>query len=91
MKHFLVVLKFELQQYFKNKIFTGITIFLVLAIGILMFFPRISGFFKGDSEPSEPGKKEVRLVIADAEEGREAVRQLFAAAFPGYDVQIIDG
>ena len=91
MKQFLVVLKFELQHYFKNKIFTGITIFLVLAIGILMFFPRISGFFKGDSEPSEPGKKEVMLVSADAEEGREAVRQLFAAAFPGYDVQIIDG
>ena len=32
MKQFLVVLKFELQHYFKNKIFTGITIFLVLAI-----------------------------------------------------------
>lgn len=91
MKQFLVVLKFELQHYFKNKIFAGITIFLVLAIGILMFFPRISGFFKRDSEPSEPGKQEVMLVSADTEEGKEAVRQLFAAAFPGYDVQFIDG
>ena len=39
MKQFLIILKFELQHYFKNKIFAGITIFLVLAIGAVMFFP----------------------------------------------------
>ena len=57
MNQFLIILKFELQHYFKNKIFVGITIFLVLAIGIVMFFPRMSGLFKKESEPAGEEEK----------------------------------
>lgn len=39
MKQFGKILKFELKYYFKNKIFVGVTIFLVLAIAAVMFFP----------------------------------------------------
>ena len=40
MKQFEKILKFELKYYLKNKVFVGITVFLVLLITIVMFFPR---------------------------------------------------
>lgn len=39
MKQFGTILKFELKNYFSNKIFTGVTIFFVAIIAIVMFFP----------------------------------------------------
>lgn len=87
MNQFFIILKFELQHYFKNKIFVGITIFLVLAIGIVMFFPRISGLFEKESEPVGEEDKKVMLVTADTEEEAEVLGQVFSAAFENYDVQ----
>lgn len=87
MKQFLIILKFELQHYFKNKIFAGITIFLVLAIGVVMFFPRISGLFKNESESTEPKQREVMLVAAETPEEGEVLEQVFGAAFEDYNVQ----
>ena len=49
MKQFEKILKFELKYYLKNKVFVGITVFLVLLITIVMFFPRIMDIFKSDS------------------------------------------
>ena len=37
MKQFGKILKFELKGYLKNKVFVGVTIFLVAAIAIAMF------------------------------------------------------
>lgn len=87
MNQFLIILKFELQHYFKNKIFVGITIFLVLAIGIVMFFPRMSGLFKKETEPAGKEEKRVMLVTAGTEEEAEALEQVFSAAFEDYNVQ----
>ena len=87
MKQFLIIIKFELQHYFKNKIFAGITIFLVLAIGVVMFFPRISGLFKNESESTEPKQREVMLVAAETPEEGEVLEQVFGAAFEDYNVQ----
>lgn len=51
MKQFGTILKFELKSYFKNKIFVGVTVFLMLLIAGVMFFPRISAMLeKRDSE-----------------------------------------
>ena len=44
MKQFGKILKFELKGYLKNKIFTGVTIFLVVAIAVAMFIPNIIFF-----------------------------------------------
>ena len=41
MKQFGKILKFELKGYLKNKVFTGVTIFLVVAIAVAMFIPNI--------------------------------------------------
>lgn len=87
MKQFLIILKFELQHYFKNKIFAGITIFLVLAIGVVMFFPRISGLFKNESESTEPERHAVMLVAAETPGEGEVLEQVFGEAFEDYNVQ----
>ena len=48
MKQFGKILKFELKGYLKNKVFLGVTIFLVAAIICVLFFPRISESLKSD-------------------------------------------
>lgn len=40
MKQFFTVFKFELSGYLKNKIFVGLTIFLIAVMGAVLFFPR---------------------------------------------------
>ena len=50
MKQFGKILKFELKGYLKNKVFVGITIFLVVVIAIVMFIPNIIAAFESDNE-----------------------------------------
>ena len=40
MKQFGKILKFELKGYLKNKVFLGVTIFMIAAIIGVLFFPR---------------------------------------------------
>ena len=61
MKQFGKILKFELKNYAKNKAFVGVTIFLMVAIAIVMFFPRITALFESD-DPSEKKATMIRLV-----------------------------
>ncbi len=42
MKQFGRIFQFELKNYLKNKVFVGITLFLVVVIVAVMFFPRIT-------------------------------------------------
>ena len=86
MKQFGTILKFELKNYFKNKIFVGITVFLVLLIEGVMFFPRISGMFHRDGV-SESKERPLMLVFADRTEDMDVIRQSFTASFPEYDVR----
>ena len=53
MKQFRTILAFELGNYFRNKVFVGITIFLVVLIAGVMFFPRIETWFAEDNEGAE--------------------------------------
>ena len=91
MKQFGKILKFELKYYLKNKVFVGVTIFLVLLIAAVMCFPRISAMFdSGDTGNNTPAELPVMLVKAEDSTQAEMVRETFAAAFTGYDVQITD-
>jgi len=94
MKQFKTILKFELISYLKNKIFAGITIFLVILIAILMFFPRVSSLFDKNEDARENGSAKgssaVMLLTADTPENTENAVQAFAAAFPDYDVRTAD-
>ncbi|MBQ8209524.1 MAG: ABC transporter permease [Clostridia bacterium] len=90
MKQFGKILKFELKYYFKNKIFVGVTIFLVLAIAAVMFFPRITALFETDDTSDTSTELSVMLVKADEPAQADMVKQAFATAFTDYDVQITD-
>ena len=90
MKQFGTILKFELKNYFKNKIFVGVTIFLVVLIAAVMFFPRIAAVFESDEEPVDEVRP-VMLIAADSEENAAYVQEAFAASFAHYDVRLAEG
>ena len=103
MKQFGKILKFELKYYLKNKVFVGVTVFLVLLIAAVMFFPRITAMFEEDNTVDvgdvgnveigdEQNREDLPVMLIKAEEAElaEMVRETFAAAFNGYNVQITD-
>ena len=86
MKQFGKILKFEFKNYLQNKIFMGITIFLVAVIAIVMFFPRIMNNFdfNGNDNVSE---KPVMFVVDNSGENIEGIENAFAQAFTDYNVK----
>ena len=85
MKQFRTVFNFELKNYFKNKIFIGTTVFLVLAIAIVMFIPKISNAFSSIGDSSVE-KSSVMLIASTSSEDAQLLQKTFAEAFPNYDV-----
>ena len=90
MKQFGKILKFELKNYAKNKAFVGVTIFLMVVIAIVMFFPRITTLFESDDTSDTTADLSVMLVKADDPTQADMVKETFAASFTDYDVQITD-
>ena len=90
MKQFGKILKFELKNYAKNKAFVGVTIFLMVVIAIVMFFPRITALFESDDASDTTADLSVMLVKADDPTQADMVKETFAASFADYDVQITD-
>ena len=90
MKQFGKILKFELKNYAKNKVFVGVTIFLMVVIAIVMFFPRITALFESGAPSDTTADLSVMLVKADDPTQADMVKETFAASFTDYDVQITD-
>ncbi len=91
MKQFGTILKFELKYYFKNKVFIGVTAFLMVLIAVVMFFPRITALFETDDTSADTSADlSVMLVKADDAAQADMVRETFAASFTDYDVQITE-
>jgi len=92
MKQFGKIFEFEWKYYLKNKVFVGVTIFLVLAIAVVMFFPRIMNILETEDTDTEtkPDEYSVMLIKSDLPGQSEMVRESFAAAFMDYDVQIAE-
>jgi len=90
MKQFGKIFKFELKNYAKNKAFVGVTIFLMVVIAIVMFFPRITTLFESDDTSDTTAELSVMLVKADDATQSDMIKETFAASFTDYDVQITD-
>lgn len=88
MKQFGKILKFELKYFFRNKIFVGITIFLVLLIAIVMFFPRIMALIGREQSTEGAANLPIMLVKADDPSQADMVQEIFATSFTDYNVQI---
>jgi ABC-2 type transport system permease protein len=91
MKQFGIILQFELKYYFKNKIFVGVTIFLMVLIAGVMFFPRIMESFAGGEDDQNVEDRSVMLVYSDSAEDAVMIEEVFSAVFTEYDVQIFEG
>ena len=92
MKQFTKILKFELSGYLKNKVFIGITIFLVAAIAIVTFIPNIVAAIESDEgEGEESYDKPIMLIYSDDAVLSEVVKEYFSDGFAEYDVRIADG
>ena len=89
MKQFGKILKFELKGYLKNKVFVGVTIFLVIVIAVDMFIPNIIAAFKSGTTPQKD--LPVMLVYAEDEALSKTVKEYFTQAFTGYNVKVADG
>ncbi|MBR7081260.1 MAG: ABC transporter permease [Oscillospiraceae bacterium] len=91
MKQFGTILKFELKGYLKNKIFVGITLFLVIAIAVAMFIPNIASIFKSEDGEADAADLPVMLVHAEDGELSALVKQYFDEVFSEYNVKVADG
>ena len=68
MNQFGKILKFELKHYFKNKIFVGITIFLVILIAVVMCLPRFMELFDKEDSSSTNTSDELSVMYLMADE-----------------------
>jgi len=91
MKQFGKILKFELMGYLKNKIFVGITVFLVIAIAVVMFIPNLAETFETEEGPTDTADLPVMLVYAEDESLATLVKEYFKEAFADYNVTLAQG
>lgn len=92
MKQFGKILKFELKGYLKNKVFVGITVFLVVAITVVMFIPNIIELFRsGADETAEANDRPVMLIYSADESISGTVKEYFTNAFTDYNVRMAEG
>ncbi len=91
MKQFGIIFSHELRGYLKNKVFVGVTLFLVIAIAIGMFLPAI---FSSDEEPSSPSINEngpIMLICSENDDLANLVKEYFSEGFTDYRVEIFNG
>lgn len=92
MKQFGKILKFELKTYLQNKTFVGVTLFLVVALAVVMFLPNIISAIKSDDDgTTAPTDLPVMLVYAEDSTLSGLVKDYFTEAFTDYDVKVADG
>ena len=82
MKQFGKILKFELKGYMRNKVFVGITVFLIVAIAIVMFIPNIITALESDDGGDVTlTDRPTMLVYAEDESLSAMVKEYFGNAF----------
>ncbi len=91
MKQFGKILKFEFLGYVKNKIFVGITLFLVVAIAVVMFAPNIIDSFTSDTDMSGGDDLPVMLIGANDQTLLDTAKEYFSATFADYNVKLASG
>ncbi len=91
MKQFGKIFKFELKNYLANKVFAGVTIFLVVLLAVVMFFPRIMDAVAGSDDETDTTSGELAvMLIADSDaDMAEYISTAFGEAFTDYEVKAV--
>ncbi len=88
MRQFRTILGFELQNYFKNKVFVSVTIIIMLAVAGVMFYPRVASFFTQGNEAGR-GDRPIMLVATDSSElPTSTTEAVFRRSFPHYQIKV---
>lgn len=88
MRQFRTILGFELQNYFKNKVFVSVTIIIMLAVAGVMFYPRVASFFTRGNEAGQ-GDRPIMLVATDSSElPASTIEAVFRRSFPHYQIKV---
>ena len=91
MKQFGKIFKFELKNYLANKVFAGVTIFLVVLLAVVMFFPKIMDAVAGSDDETDTTPSELAvMLIADSDaDMAEYISEAFGEAFTDYEVKAV--
>ena len=85
MKQLWTIFKFEFKGYLTNKVFVGVTAFLVALIAIVMFAPRLISMIDTEETPDTEATLPIMLILT--EEGDPAqIAAVFDTAFEEYRV-----
>lgn len=82
MKTFGKILKFELKNFFTNKVFVGVTAFFMVALAIVMCIPRIVELIKNEDQL----ETEVREVLLLGGDVAGQAQPSFSLVFSNYEV-----
>ena len=63
MNQFRKILRFELKNYLSNKIFVGVTVFLLILIAGVSFFPRLKEGFSAIVPDSHESDESLPLML----------------------------
>ncbi len=89
MKQFKTILSFELLNYLKNKVFVGVTVFLVVVIAAIMCFPSFAdNIFSEESDKNE--SLPVMIIINETNNESSIFEEPFSYAFTNYNVKLYD-
>ncbi len=90
MNQFRKILRFELKNYLCNKVFVGVTVFLLILIAGVSFFPRLKDGFSTAAPDTHVSTESLPLMLikAPSEDTAAQVEAGFADAFPEYRVSI---
>lgn len=89
MKQFKTILSFELLNYLKNKVFVGVTVFLVVVIAAIMCFPSFAdNIFSEESDKNE--SLPVMIIINETNNESSIFKEPFSYAFTNYNVKLYD-
>ena len=89
MKQFFKIFRFEFRNYYTNKVFVFLTLFLVVAIGIGLSVPALASLFSSGS-PGPAQDRPVMAVVSDTPEHGGYLEAAFSESFPGYRVELKD-
>ncbi len=94
MRNFITVLKYEMKEYFTNKVFMGLTIFLALAGALVLFLPRfvdMSGFtgvkIVGGNDTEENSSQEEKELLLYLDKAGVIRPEVLGRIYPDADWQ----
>lgn len=88
MGQFKMIFGYELKQNLRKKSFTVVTLLIIAALAVVLFFPRIQeAFLQQNADGTQEALPVMLLQVADKAQ-EEPIEELFSAAFADYAVQL---